>query len=169
MLVGWWHLLRLTISRLTDNARFNNIPNPTADALLSSAPVAAFGFIGSNPAAINFEGGQLTVAEGTGLALVGGNINLIPDSLGTASSITAPGRPIQMTSVAGPGEVAADTGIPISGMALGTITLGQGTTLSTVSDLSVGDGSGGAISIRGGQLVATGVTLQTTSAEGSPG
>jgi filamentous hemagglutinin family protein len=155
--------------RLTDNARFNSVPNPTADALLSSAPVAAFGFIGSNPAAINFEGGQLTVAEGTGLALVGGDINLLPDSSGTPSGITASGRTLILTSVASSGEAAADTGIPAAGMSLGTITLDQGASLSTVGDLSVGDGSGGAISIRGGQLMATSANISSGPAEGSAG
>ena len=132
--------------------------------ILTSAPVAAFGFIGSNPHSIDFIGGQLTVASGTGLALVGGGINLLPDSSGTPSSITDPGRPIHMTSVAGPGEVAADRGIPAVGMALGTVTLGQGTTLDTSYNSGaslIGDGSGGAISIRGGQFVATGATLLT--------
>ncbi|MDN5941713.1 MAG: filamentous hemagglutinin N-terminal domain-containing protein, partial [Nitrospira sp.] len=146
----------------TDNVRFNAIPDGAADVLLSSAPVAAFGFIGSNPNAINFKGGQLTVASGTGLALIGGDINLIPDSSATPSSITAPGRPIQLTSVAGKGLVAANTGMPEPGMALGTITLGQDTNLSAAGDASFGDGSGGSISIRGGQFVATGATIITS-------
>ena len=51
--------------RLAD-AQFNVIPNTVADNLLSASPVEAFGFIGSNPQAINLEGGQLTVAQGTG-------------------------------------------------------------------------------------------------------
>ena len=143
--------------------------DPTQTSVLTSAPVTEFGFIGSNPAAITFEGGQLTVAAGSGVALVGGNITLGADAFQTPSSITATGRTIQMISIGGPGEVAVDTGLPISGITLGTIALGQGTIVSTVGDLSVGDGSGGSISIRGGQLVATGVNLQTISAEGSPG
>jgi filamentous hemagglutinin family protein len=158
--------------RLADGVRFNAVPDAAADALLSTAPVAAFGFLSSNPAAINFVGGQLTVAGGTGLALVGGNISLAPDTSVTPnvpSSITAPGRPILLTSVAGPGEVAADTGIPAAGMALGTITLGQGATLSTVGDPSFGDGSGGAVSIRGGQLIATGAKILTNFASGAIG
>jgi filamentous hemagglutinin family protein len=138
-------------------------------SILTSAPVAAFGFIGSNPHSIDFIGGQLTVAEGTGLVLVGGDINLIPDPSGTPSSITAPGRPIQMTSVAGPGEVVADTGIPAAGMALGAITLGQGSILSTAGDSSFGDGSGGAVSIRGGQFVTTGAQILTNPAFDSTG
>ena len=155
--------------RLADGGRFNANPNATPTDVLTAAPVAAFGFLGANPAAITFESGQLTVAGGTGLALVGGDINLVPDASGTPSSITAPGRPIQMTSVAGPGEVDAITGIPATGMALGTISLGQGTTLSTVGDPSFGDGSGGAISIRAGQFVATGAQILTSPVAGSAG
>jgi len=147
--------------KLGDNLRFNAIPNSSADALLSAEPVAAFGFLGSNPKAITFEGGQLTVASGTDIALVGGDISLMPDSSGTPSSITAPGRPIQLTSVSGPGEVAADMGIPAPEMILGTITLGQSTILSTAGDPLLGDGSGGAVSIRGGNLVATGAKIIT--------
>jgi filamentous hemagglutinin family protein len=155
--------------RLTDNARFNNVPNPTVDALLSSSPVAAFGFIGSNPAAINFEGGQLTVAEGSGLTLIAGNINLLPDATNAPSGLTAPGGALRMTSVGGPGEVAAN-GVPIGSMLLGSITLGQGTILDTSYNTGaqiVGDGSGGPISIRSGQLVGTGATITTSPAAGT--
>jgi len=156
--------------RLTDNGRFNANPTTTPTDLLTAFPVAAFGFIGSNPGAINFEGGQLTVANGTGITLVGGDINFIPDLSGTPSSITAPGRPILLTSVAGEGIVAADTGIPAAGMTLGTITLGQGSILSSAGiDSSFRDGSGGAVSIRGGQFVATGATIITSPAEGGIG
>ena len=153
--------------RLTGDGRFNANPNITPADLLTVAPVATFGFLGSNPAVIDFKGGQLKVAEGTavgtGITLVGGDINLMPDLSDTPSDITAPGRQIRITSVAaGPGEVAADTGVPAPGMALGNITLGQGTNLSTAGDSSFGDGSGGQVSIRGGQLVATGVTINTS-------
>src|SRR5215472_10363535 len=49
--------------RLTDNARFNAVPGP-ADALLTAAPVAALGFLGSKPGAITVQGSQFTVTEG---------------------------------------------------------------------------------------------------------
>jgi len=42
--------------RLANGVLFNAIPNATADALLSAAPVAAFGFLGSNPGAITVQG-----------------------------------------------------------------------------------------------------------------
>jgi filamentous hemagglutinin family protein len=144
--------------------------DPAQTSVLTSAPVTAFGFIGSNPAAINFEGGQFTVAEGAGLALVGGNISLVADASGTPSSITAPGRRIQMTSAAGPGEIAADTGMSTAGMSMGTITLDQGTILDTSYNSGapvIGDGSGGLISIRAGQLLATGTTITTSPAAGT--
>ena len=158
--------------RLTDGGRFNANPNTTAVDLLTAAPVAAFGFIGSAHA-FDFEGGQLKVAggtaEGTGITLVGGDINLVPDHSGTPSGITAPGRQIRLTSVvAGPDEVAADTGMQTPGMTLGTITLGQGTILST-GNPSFGDGSGGAVSIRSGQFIATGAQILTGPTVGSIG
>lgn len=155
--------------KLADGGRFNANPSAIPTDVLTSAPVVAFGFLGANPGAITFEGGQLSVANGTGLTLVGGNITLMPGASDTPSSITAPGRPVTLTSVAGPGEVNPETGIPAAAMALGTVTLGQGSILSTASDLSFGDGSGGSISIRGGQLIATGATITTSPAAGSPG
>jgi filamentous hemagglutinin family protein len=156
--------------RLVDGGRFNANPNAIPADLLTAAPVAAFGFLGLNPAAINFEGGQLTVGEGIGVTLVGGDINLVSDPIsGAPSGITAPGRAIQLTSVAGPGEVAADTAVPTPGMVLGTVTLDQGVILSTAGDPSFGDGSGGPISIRGGQFVGTGAQILTSPAAGSAG
>ena len=161
--------------RLANGGRFNAKPNTLPGDNLISADVVAFGFLDTNlhPAPITFEGGQLTVAGGTGVTLVGGDISLTPDSSvvpNVPSSITAPGRSIQLTSVAGPGEVAADTGMPSPRMTLGTITLGQGSSLSTAGvDSLFRDGSGGAISIRGGQLVATGATITTSPALGSTG
>src|SRR5678816_512500 len=50
--------------RLADGVRFNATPNPAADALLSASPVAAFGFLGSNPGAITVQGSHLAVPEG---------------------------------------------------------------------------------------------------------
>jgi filamentous hemagglutinin family protein len=156
--------------RLTGDGRFNANLNTTPVDLLTAAPVASFGFIGANPHAIDFKGGQLTVAEGTGVTLVGGDISLLPDLSDAPSGITAPGRHIRLTSVAaGPGEVAADTAVPEPGTALGNITLDQGTILSTEGDPLFGDGNGGSVSIRGGQFVATGAQILTGPAMGSVG
>ena len=100
--------------RLTGDGRFNANPNPVPGVpgdLLTAAPVAAFGFIGSESRTPSISKvANSRVAQGTGITLVGGDIHLVPDLSGAPSSITAPGRQIRLTSVAGPGEVAADTG-----------------------------------------------------------
>src|SRR5215467_15142282 len=82
--------------RLADGVRFNAMPNASADALLSVAPVAAFGFLGSNPGAITVQGSHLTVAEGTGISLVGGNIAV------QGGTLTAPSGQINLVSVGKP-------------------------------------------------------------------
>src|SRR4029077_1091863 len=53
--------------RLADNARFNSVPHTAPDLLLSAAPVAAFGFLGSHPGAITVQGSHISVADGTGI------------------------------------------------------------------------------------------------------
>lgn len=171
--------------KLTSGWLFDKTSDPSAVPLLSSAPVASFGFLGSTVAPITVYG--MTVqgpmpTDGTGaplgqkVTLVGGDIKFTsysdpttPNAPSTPSVVTAPGRQIQITSVAGPGEVAVDTLIPTMSMAMGTITLDSGTVISTAGNPSFGDGSGGAITIRGGQFVATGATITTSPAAGTFG
>jgi filamentous hemagglutinin family protein len=146
--------------RLADNARFNVVAGPT-DAVLTAAPVAAFGFLGSNPGAITVQGSQLTVAEGTGISLVGGNITV------QGGTLTAPSGPINLVSVGRPsnpemgGEVViAGTGPgpgfnPTGFQKLGTITLTQGSKVDTSSAFTGGLDlhAAGDVLIRGGQFV----------------
>src|SRR5215831_18674942 len=99
--------------RLGDGKLFNAAPNPNADALLSAAPVAAFGFLGSNPGAITVQGSQFSVTPGTGISLVGGNITIqsgTPDNGPVQSAkLSAPGGQMNLASVASPGEILAGT------------------------------------------------------------
>ena len=123
--------------RLADGARFNVIPNVNADALLSAAPVASFGFLGANPGAIMVQGSHLTVAEGTGLSLVGGDITV------QAGTLTAPSGQMTLVSVGKPshpnvgGEVVVSGSGPSAGLvptgfkSLGTITLTKGSRVDT--------------------------------------
>src|SRR5215469_11986325 len=103
--------------RHTDNTQFNAVAGP-ADALLTAAPIAAFGFLGNNPAAIAIQGSTLQAAQGQSLSLVGGNQgfmatnpdtgNPIPVPGGitmTGAKLSAQGGQINIASVAGPGEV----------------------------------------------------------------
>src|SRR5262245_6885083 len=118
--------------RLGDGVRVKAIPNASADALLSVAPVAAFGFLGSHPGAITVQGSHLAVAEGTGISLVGGNITV------QGGALTAPSGQINLVSVgktsnshAG-GEVANGGAFVATGFkSLGAINVSNGSTIDT--------------------------------------
>jgi filamentous hemagglutinin family protein len=149
--------------RLADNARFNSHPSVASDLLLSSAPVAAFGFIGSNPAAITVQGSQLTVAGSTGISLVGGNITV------KGGTLTAPSGQINLVSVGKPshsnvgGEVANGGNFAANGFkTLGTINLIQGSTLDTSTTAGTGLAAG-PVSIRAGQLVMDSSSIQAVT------
>jgi filamentous hemagglutinin family protein len=141
--------------RLADEVRFNAIANPAADVLLSAAPVAAFGFLGSNPGAITVQGSQLTVADAMGISLVGGNITVQSGTSdgGTAqpSRLSAPNGNIQLASAASPGEFDAGTlqALPNVNNALfisfGSVSLAPGANINVSGEQTV--------SIRGEQFV----------------
>ncbi|NOS79853.1 MAG: filamentous hemagglutinin N-terminal domain-containing protein [Nitrospira sp.] len=146
----------------TDNVRFNAIPNAAADALLNTAPVAAFGFLGSNPGTITVQGSQLSVSEGQGISLVGGNITVqagtLDDGTVQPTRLSAPGGQINLASVASPGEIAADSFLPSPGTTMGHINLSQGSLLDVSADAA------GAVRIRGGQFVMDQATISTDTA-----
>ena len=154
--------------RLTDGARFNALPGPS-DMTISSAPVAAFGFLGSNPGAITVQGGQLAVSEGQGISLVGGNIEITAARLenGTSvpSRITAAGGHINVVSVVGAGEQSlGGTPAGLAGTSFDPASLaGQGGTIRLTSgaalETSSSTGRAGPILIRGGQLVMENAAL----------
>ncbi len=141
---------------LLDGARFSADPGPS-DALLSAAPVATFGFLGSDPGSITVQGSQLKVGVGQGLTLVGGTLTIGSGRQGEGAvqpaNISAPAGRIHLASVASPGEILAGTldrppnANRQSLGPLGTIHLSQ----RSFIDAS-GDG-GGTILIRGGRLV----------------
>jgi filamentous hemagglutinin family protein len=155
--------------KLADGVRFNASPSTSADLLLSTAPVAAFGFLGSNPGAITVQGSQLSVTEGTGISLVGGNITV------QAGTLTAPSGQINLVSVGKPsnpkvgGEVAvAGSGLgagftPTGFHSLGTITLTQGSTLD-VSPTASSTHVAASVVIRGGQFVMNDSSIQAVVA-----
>lgn len=126
-------------------------------SLLTSSPVAAFGFLGPNPTAIVVQGSALTTQPGQSLSLVGGNITVEAGTLANnkgqpAQPNTSPGR-INLASVASPGEILVETlgyAPNIHGQsfgALGTIQVLE----KSVIDAS-GNG-GGTVLIRGGQFI----------------
>jgi filamentous hemagglutinin family protein len=148
--------------RLADNARFNVIPGPT-DALLTTAPVAAFGFLGSNPGAITVQGSHLAVVEETGISLVGGNIAV------EGATLTAPSGEINLVGVGRPsksnvgGEVVIGQGAgftPTGFRTLGSISLTQGSTLDVSSRPTQVAGS---VMIRGGQFVMHNASIEAVT------
>ncbi len=157
--------------RLDDGKRFNSVPNLTTDTLLSSSPVASFGFLGSNPGAIRVQGSQLEVQPGKGISLIGGNITIESGtpSGGTAqqAKLSAANGTIQLASATSPG--AFDTTLQaienVNGTSFttfGTVSLAPGSTINVSGTDTV--------SIRGGQFVLSvnNATLTTAANAGAP-
>ena len=150
--------------RLANGVLFNAIPNATADALLSAAPVAAFGFLGSNPGAITVQGSQLSVPPGQSISLVGGNITLqsgVPDDGTTAqpAGLSALGGQVNLASIASPGEILVGTlaqAPNINGQSFGNLGTIQ---ISEQSVIDVSGNGGGTVLIRGGQFILDNSTI----------
>ena len=156
--------------RLADGTKFNALPGPQ-DAAISAAPVAAFGFLGSNPAAITVQGGQLSVADGHSISLVGGNITVQGGTLENATvqpaQLSAPSGQINLASVASPGEFLAGTLDPasnINGQSFGALGAIQ---VSQKSIIEASGVRGGTVTIRGGQFELNDSTIAATTT--SPG
>jgi len=161
--------------RLSDGVRFEALPG-AQDALLSTASVDAYGFLGSNPAAIAVQGTQLTLANGTGLSLVGGNLGFtytdpdtgnsasVPDGVTvTGGRLSAPNGEINLAVTASPGEFLV-TGLQSmpninseSFTSYGSVHLAPGSTI----DVS----GANTVSIRGGQFVLSVNDTVLTTAE----
>ena len=144
--------------RLDDGVQFTALPG-AQDALLSISPVAAFGFLGTNPGGgISVDGSILSVEEGQTLSLVGGDITI------GSSSLNAPGGKVVVASVASPGEVLADTFASAPNVngesftTMGKIILSEGATLDVSGD-PAGRDAAGTVIIRGGQLMMTNATI----------
>jgi filamentous hemagglutinin family protein len=139
--------------KLADGARFNAIPNTTADALVTASPVTAFGFLGSNPGAITVRGSQFVLTEGTGISLVGGDIIV------QSSRLSAPGGQINLASVASSGEILAGTleqAPNVNGQTFGGLGAIQ---ILKKSIIDASGNGGGMVSIRGGQLTVNDSTI----------
>ncbi len=148
--------------KFEDGKRFNAIPS-TTDALLSASPVAAFGFLGSNPEAITVQGSHLAVTDGTGISLVGGNI-----TIESGANLSAPNGKIQLASTASPGAFDALT--------LQANPNVNGASFTSSSSVSLAPGSTvnlsgkDTVSIRGGQFVLSvnDAALNTAGSAGAP-
>src|SRR6185503_14819328 len=75
-----------------------------ADGNFTSAPYAAFGFLGPTAAPITFDRSSIEVQPGATLGVVGGDINLIGPSAGE-NTLQAKSGEVHVVSVASAGEV----------------------------------------------------------------
>lgn len=140
----------------------------TANGILTSAPVAAFGFLDHEqtaiPAAITVQGSALEVSPGKSLSLVGGKVVVEFARLGNLSDLTssALARQILIASAASSGEVLAgtlDRAPNIKGQSFGDL----GTVQILKQSLIDASGErGGRIRISGGQLVVDDSILGST-------
>ena len=158
----------------------------TSTSLLTSASVAAFGFLGSNPAAIAVQGSTLTVQPGQSISLVGGNQGFTytnPDTGSTAvpngvtvtgghlsvrEHLLSPGIQVNMVSVASPGEVTAGTleyAPNVNGQSFGALGTIQ---VSKKSSIEVNGIGGGTVLIRGGQFVLNNSTISANTTGPGP-
>ncbi|TKB71168.1 MAG: filamentous hemagglutinin N-terminal domain-containing protein [Nitrospira sp.] len=166
--------------RLSDGVRFEALPG-TQVALLSTASVDAYGFLGSNPAAISVQGSQLTVANGTGLSLVGGNRSFTytdPDTGDPASvsdgvtvtggKLSSPNGEINLAVTASPGEFLV-TGLQSVPNINGESFTSYGSA-HLAPDSTIDVSGANTISIRGGQFVLSvnDTVLTTAESVGAP-
>jgi filamentous hemagglutinin family protein len=140
--------------------------DPARVSLLTSAPVDAFGFLGSNAAAITVQGSQLTVSEGHGISLIGGNITIQDGILenGTAkpARLSAQDGQINLATTKSAGEFLANlpfkptsepTGPSIPNINGASFTSFGSAHVASGSMVDVSQTGNGKVSIRGGQLV----------------
>ncbi len=151
-----------------DGLRFNALPG-AEDAVLSAAPVAAFGFSRAVPAGVDFDETFIDTDDGGRLAVVAGDITATDAILG------APAGQLTLVSVGSPGSVAWDFADPLAepsanGFArMGNVTLTR--TQIDGSDRFTGvPNGGGRILVRAGNLVMEGSSIDsnTSGTQDSP-
>ncbi len=148
----------------------------TETSLLTSAPVTAFGFLNSNPAAIAVQGSTLTVQPSESISLLGGNhgftyINphtgataAVPDGVTvTGGRLVASDGQISIASVASRGEILAKNLNEPGNINGHTFTALGSLRISQQSSIDIRGESGGSIRIRGGHLVIDSSTLSSTT------
>ncbi|HUK82255.1 MAG TPA: filamentous hemagglutinin N-terminal domain-containing protein [Verrucomicrobiae bacterium] len=148
--------------KLADGARFVAAVDAD-DSTLSSAPVSAFGFLGGSPGSIAVQQSALSVSDGKGISLVGGDISV------DGGSVQSPAGQINMVSVQSAGEAPADpTTLSVAAFNAafprqGEINLQNGAQVD-----ASGDG-GGRIVIRGGALLTDNSLIQANTTGATDG
>ena len=146
--------------------------DPAQASVLTNAPIAVFGFLGSNPGAIIVRGSEFSVADGQRISLVGGNITIqagTPDGgIARPARLLAPNGNILLGSAASPGEFEAATLQPLPNVNGPSFNSFGSVALSTGSHIAVSGTNN--VSIRGGEFVLSvnDAMLTTSQSSGPP-
>ena len=141
-------------------------------SILTSVPVAAFGFLGSNQGAISIQGSQLSVTPGQSISLVGGNIIVqsgTPDGgAPQPARLLAPNGKVQLASAASPGEFDAATLQALPNVNGASFTSFASVSMAPGSNINVSGAN--TVSIRGGQFILSvnDAVLSTADSVGAP-
>ena len=153
--------------KLSDGGEFH-ARFPEQD-ILTTAPIASFGFLSDLPATISAQNSTLQIAENQTLSFIGGNINLTGYSpvifsdenallavFAKSSLIASTGR-INLVSLGSQGEVSfSDNDLILNAAQGGNIQLNN-------SLISASGRGGGNILVRGGQLIMQDSTIQAST------
>lgn len=158
---GSFHVSTADKLLLADGNEFLARPDPVKDALLTSSPPVAFGFLGqTSPATITVDRSTLDVLPGNGISIVGGGVKI------EGGRVRAPSGQVTIASLLSRGDV------PLNGdfNAGSSLRLGQieiRSKAGTRANINVSanavdprrQGRGGTVLIRGGQLVVDNSSL----------
>ena len=138
-LTGSFHASTANYLKFADGTRFE--ATATANPILTSAPPAAFGFLGPSAAPINAQGAFLAPEPGVSISLVGGPVTL------ANSVLYATAGDVRIAAVGGTGEVPLN-GVPNPSLSRAPVTI-QGGGVVTESTMTAPPGR---IVIQGGAL-----------------
>ena len=165
--MGAFHASTADYVLLQDGGRFGADTSLPENTVLTVANPSAFGFIGSSPGSIAVQDSRLIVEDGTGLSLVGGDIDIRG---GTTGQLVADSGEVNVVSVRSEGEaVIGKNGIDIDSFSQGGAISLRSDGVIRANDAFFGEPGAGSIYIRGGELVVEDSRISANTFEGASG
>jgi filamentous hemagglutinin family protein len=157
--LGAFHATTADYLLFEGGGRFGADTSLPENSVLSVANPSAFGFLGSNLGSITLRNSKLSVEDGSGLSLIGGDLEIRDGRL------TAEKGEINLVSVGSAGEaVMSANGVDIDAFSQGGVVRLQGSVIRA-TDLIAKEPGAGSISIRGGELVVEDSEITTNTHE----